>query len=215
LEDLRRLQIPRALADEGGMEESKSLPRWVRLPLIGLGLFLAGGLLSFGYSYRPLHGAMTWKVAELEERIDERNLENLRLGDELARLRSKDASRIDPDTFSQVERELDKTKNALAQLEKDRKRADQKRKDANASASRWRKRYEELRDQQPTAPASAARAASIPAAGQDPTAITDSPSESATDASIFSAPASPAATERGMLAADPRATAPAPPSPAP
>ena len=46
------------------------MPPWLRTVLIGAGLFMLGGVLSFGYSYRPLHGALTWKVDELEERIN-------------------------------------------------------------------------------------------------------------------------------------------------
>ena len=80
--------------------------------MIGLGLFLAGGMFAFGFSYRPLHGAISWQVDELESRVDERNLENQRLGDELARLRSQDEARIEPETFVQVERDLDKTRKA-------------------------------------------------------------------------------------------------------
>ncbi len=172
------------------MDESNRLPAWLRRALIGAALFLAGGLIAFGYSYRPLHGSMTWKIEELEQRIDERNRTNMMLGDELARLRSQDASRIDPITFAQVERELDKTNNALVQAEKDLKRAERKRIDANASASRWRKRYEGLRDQ-PSAPAAQASPRNTPTAepiGSASIKKADSP-----DA------ASPAPAESGIL----------------
>lgn len=160
------------------MEALRKLPAWLRQTLIGLGLFLLGGLLSFGYSYRPLHGALTWQVEQLEERLDARNLENLRLSDELAKLRSAEAERVDPESFAQVERELEKTRSSLAQAEKDLSRAERKRKDANASASRWRKRYEKLRDEQrlaakstpaakPTGSAAPAPAPAAPVPGAD------------------------------------------------
>jgi len=187
--------------------QSNSLPRWMRLTLAGVGLFLAGGLLSFGYSYRPLHGAMTWKVAELTRRIDDRNLENLKLGDELVQLRSMEASRIDPDTFAQVEKELGKTKKALTQAEKDLTRSERKRKDANSSASRWRKRYEELRDQ-PSFSAAVTGSHGTP----DPGA--DSAAASATEPTDSHAPASPAVPGSGMLSPDPTMSAPVP-TPAP
>ena len=201
------------------MEESNPLAFWMRRVLIAAGLFLAGAVLSFGYSYRPLHGDLTWKVDELERRIDERNLENMKLGDELARLRSQNAEQIDPETYSQVEKELEKTKRALAQAEKDLDRTDRKRKDANASASRWRKRYEDLRDQpavaaarppepivQPTAPepAMASPAASAPVGM--PEAI--APPASQPSQPIF--PASPAPAEPGILPADATPPLPAP-----
>lgn len=201
------------------MEESNPLAFWMRRVLVGAGLFLAGAVLSFGYSYRPLHGDLTWKVDELERRIDERNLENMKLGDELARLRSQNAEQVDPETYSKVEKELAKTKRALAQAEKDLDRTDRKRKDANASASRWRKRYEDLRDQQavaaarapepiaqPTAPAplSASPAASAPVAM--PQAI--APSAPQPLEPIF--PASPAPSEPGIFPADATPPLPAP-----
>jgi hypothetical protein len=192
------------------MDESNPLPRWLRLTLAGMGLFLAGGLLTFGYSYRPLHGAMTWKVEELERRIDDRNVENLKLGDELVRLRSMEASRIDPDTFSQIERELRKTKKALAQAEKDLTRTDRKRKDANASAGRWRKRYEELRDQQALATAQPAPP-HLPAAVRPAGEIS---AESPTQPHASPASASPASLGNGMLFPDPTTTSAAP-APAP
>ena len=138
------------------MDVSFSLPTWARHALIGLGLFLLGGLVAFGYSWRPLHGALSWKVDALEEKLDARNLENLNLADELARLRSQDAERVDPEAFTKLEQVLAKTESALSQAEKDLNRADRKRKEANASASRWRKRYESLRDEQASMPASPA-----------------------------------------------------------
>ena len=46
------------------------LPRWLRHGLIGVGLFLAGAALAFGYSYRPLHGALSWQVDQLEAKLD-------------------------------------------------------------------------------------------------------------------------------------------------
>jgi hypothetical protein len=130
-------------------ENFLSLPRWLRHALIGVGLFLAGAVLAFGYSYRPLHGAMSWQVEQLEARLDERNLENVRLSDSLAKQKSNEATRIDPDTLAQVERELEQTKRVLNQAEKDLKRAERKRKESTTSATKWRKRYEELRDAPP------------------------------------------------------------------
>ncbi len=163
------------------MDDSFPLPKWLRQALIGLGLFLLGGLLAFGYSYHPLHGALNWKVEQLEERLDARNLENLRLSDELAKLRSSEAESVDPESFAEVERELEKTRTTLAQAEKDLSRAQSKRKDANADAGRWRKRYEKLRDE--------LKVASTPPA-QAPAAGTSSPAAPAPGDSV--PPATPA-----------------------
>lgn len=195
------------------MDQDNPIRDWIRTGLFGLGLFVMGALLSFAYSYRPLHGSMTWKVAELERRLDERNLENMKLGDELTRLRSEQTEQVAPETHAQVERELEQTKRSLAQAEKDLERTDRKRKDANASASRWRKRYEALRDQPTVAaapPTPAPKPAAAPASPSPaPTAAIAppvapaapiSPREAAADA--FAPEASPAPVERGMLPAD-------------
>lgn len=128
------------------MNEENSLPPWLRQALLGAGLFLAGAILAFGYSYRPLHGALSWKVDQLEARLDERNRENVQLSDALARVQSLESTRIDPDTLVQVETELTQTKRVLDQAEKDLKRAERKRKESLASAASWRKRFEALRD---------------------------------------------------------------------
>ena len=73
--------------------------RWARQILMGVGLFLSGGILAFGYSYRPLHGALSWQVDQLESRLDERNRENLELADTLAAQKAEDVARIDPENL--------------------------------------------------------------------------------------------------------------------
>lgn len=130
------------------MQAEISIPRWLRHALIGLGLFIVGGAIAFGYSYRPLHGALTWKVEHLEARLDERNLELQNLEDELQTILSSEQERVDPETLPQIERELEKTRNALASLEKKYATAEKKRSDANASARTWRKRFESLQTAQ-------------------------------------------------------------------
>lgn len=142
------------------MDDSFTWPAGLRLALVGVGLFALGALVAFGYSYRPLHGAKSWQIAQLEERIDARNLENLKLADEVARLRSEVGGQVDPEAHAEVEQELERTLAALEQAQKDLERAERKRKDANASARRWRKRFETLRDE--TAVAAPAPAAPAP-----------------------------------------------------
>jgi hypothetical protein len=192
------------------MNESFTLPTWARNVLTCVGLFLLGGLISFGYSYRPLHGAMAWKVDQLEERIDARNLENLRLTDEIAQLRASESTRIDPESLADLEGQFSKARIALEQAEKDLKRADRKRKDANSSASRWRKRYETLRDESAQAKAVMPVAAPDPAPAQraEPAATAPGPAAAATAPTVSPAP-SPSAPETGILPENPAAqTAP-------
>ena len=159
------------------MDDSFSLPVWARQALIGAGLFVLGGVIAFGYSWRPLHGSLTWKVAALEEKLDARNLENLKLSDELARLRSQEAESVDPEAFEEARTSLQKKEKALAQAEKDLARAERKRKDANASARTWRKRYETLRDETSRAPVPAAPAPAAPAPAETPPAAPAAPPE--------------------------------------
>ncbi|HIG72993.1 MAG TPA: hypothetical protein EYQ46_23600 [Myxococcales bacterium] len=178
------------------MNGENPYPVWARDALICVGLFLAGALLAFGYSYRPLHGALSWQVEQLEERLDERNLENVRLSDALAKQKSNETIRIDPETLAQVERELVQTKRVLNQAEKDLKRAERKRKESAASASKWRKRFEDLRDQ----PASVVAAASTPTKTRNPESVPAAPAVASSDPSASpSSGGSQASPERGML----------------
>lgn len=190
------------------MHESFALPSWARKVLICAGLFLLGGILAFGYSYRPLHGALAWKVDQLEDRIDARNLENLKLIDEIARLRASESTRIDPESFATLESEVSKTRVALEQAQKDLKRANRKRKDSNESVNRWRKRYETLRDES----AEATNVSPVAAPDSAPQRIagpaTPSPAAAAPAPTVSPAP-SPSAPETGILPQDPAAlTAP-------
>jgi hypothetical protein len=137
------------------MERWNSLPQVLRHTILGIVIFALGAAFSFGYSYRPLHGSLTFKVDSLEVRLDERNRELLELKDELTRLQNDESTRIEPEMLSQVESELTTTKAALREAEKKAKRAEKKRADANANSDRWRKRFESLRDQQREMPASA------------------------------------------------------------
>ena len=155
------------------MDDSFTLPGWARQALIGAGLFGLGGLIAFSYSWRPLHGSLTWKVAALEEKLDARNLENLKLSDELARRRSLEVERVDPEAFREAQSSLETAETALAQAKKDLARAERKRQDANASARTWQKRYEKLLDETsrepiPAAPAVPPAESVVPASPETP-----------------------------------------------
>lgn len=145
------------------MSGENSLRIWARQAMIGVGLFVSGAILAFGYSYRPLHGALSWQVDQLESRLDERNRENLQLSDEIARRKSVESSRIDPETLAQVERELEQTKRVLHQAEKDLTRAERRREVADASAEKWQKRFHELEESPTPVAAIAASPSSSPA----------------------------------------------------
>lgn len=192
------------------MNGENSLPGWLRQILIGIALFFAGAILAFGYSYRPLHGALTWKIDRLETRLDERNRENVRLRDTLARQKAIEEKKVDPETLAQVERELEETKRVLTRTERDLKRAEKKRKAALASATRWRKRFEELRDAPaPTPspePVALAPAPPGPASNPSGPATVGAASEPSTIA-----PAAPAASDPDRPASASAATAPSPP----
>jgi hypothetical protein len=157
------------------MERWKSLPLILRQIILGIGIFALGAVLSFGYSYRPLHGSLTFKVDSLEARLDERNREFRRLKDELESLQKDESKRIDPETLSQVESELATTKRVLRDAEKKAKRADSKRNDANTNADRWRKRFEALRDQQQAMPAAVEPSPVAPATAVTSPAELDAP----------------------------------------
>jgi hypothetical protein len=191
------------------MNGENPLPPWARHILIGIGLFVSGAILAFGYSYRPLHGALSWQVEQLESRLNERNQENLKLSDTLAKQESADAMRIDPETLAQVKRELHQTKRVLAQAEKDLRRAEGKRKDANASAAKWRKRFKEIEGRPSPVAAVAPMKGSTADATQELTASTTVDAAKAatqpigpTDASAAVEPNSAAETDESQAGAE-------------
>lgn len=176
------------------MQRFQALPLWLRQTLIGLGLFVAGGLFAFGYSYRPLHGARIWQIQQLESRLDSVNRENLALHDELARLRSATSDRVDPEILAQVERELEKTKAALAKAEKGLKSSEARRRELASKTTRWQRRYEELRDAAAPDPLPSAPSDARPLIADDsadPTAHAPSPATAETP--LESSPAAPEA----------------------
>ena len=207
------------------MERWNSLPAIVRQIVLGFGLFVAGAAIAFGYSYRPLHGALSWRVDHLETRLDERNRENFALREELSKLKSDRAKSIDPATLEQVRTELDQTRGALASAEDKVERLEKQRRNANAGADRWRKRYEKLRDDKVRPVLPAAPASTPPTNPSTPSASSPSPlsstGESATQdfapprgpslelepapapATRMSPPASTDSSESGMLSPAP------------
>lgn len=186
------------------MQRFQALPLWLRQISIGLGLFVAGGLFAFGYSYRPLHGARIWQIQQLESRLDSVNRENLALHDELAQLRSATSDRVDPETLAQVERELGQTKAALARAEKGLKSSEARRRELASKATRWQRRYEDLRDAPAPNPVPAAASNArplLPDASSDPSSRAPSPAtaEVPPESSPASPAASPEAPENAML----------------
>jgi len=160
----------------------RALPPWLRQIGVGLALFVAGGVFAFGYSYHPLHGAERWKIEHLTRRLDEANRENLALGDELARLRTEESSRVDADTLAQVERELEKTRSALGKAEQDLARSERARRDASSNASRWRRRFEELNEELKEAREALAAAPTPAPEASAPPPASPLPGRDATDA---------------------------------
>ena len=189
------------------MEFWNSLPGWFRQVAIALVCFIVGAVGAFGYSYRPLHGALTFKVEALEQRIDQRNRENLALKDEVALLQSGESSCIQPEELEEVKRELGQIHFALGESQSEVERVERNLRDANANADRWRKRFHTLRDSAeqtlPAAPAPAPRPAAPAAVSPPAPAPTPARPEPLFDAPLeeFSRPngTSPKPAERGIL----------------
>lgn len=183
-----------------------SLPEMVRLVLLCVAFFAAGAVLSFGYSYRPLHGALTFKVEALEGRIDERNRENLALRDEIGLLKSGESSCIEPEELAEVERELGRVRYQLSESEASVERAERNLRDANSNANRWRERFHELRDSGPTT-MPAATAPTTPPSRPERVESGDSATHSRRPEPLFDgpleefsvSPESPKPPERGIL----------------
>ena len=116
---------------------------WIHRIGLCAGLFVAGGLTAFAYSYLPLHAAKNWKIDHLQERLDSRIEQVDQLQRELKQLRSETSNKPDKATFDQIRQELESSQKAEARLEK--KLASSKRRLSELERSRrsWKARFEE------------------------------------------------------------------------
>lgn len=131
---------------------------------IYLGIFLAGAILAFLYSYIPLHNAKNWKIDYLEERLVAKDTELGELQRKLTQLETDSADKPDGQTFKQLQDELHTTDKTLKDLERQVADLERKARDLEKSRNEWKSKYDDAEASRIAAASSTARSGAAPAA---------------------------------------------------
>ena len=120
-------------------------PIWLTLlKRFGLmvGLFVAGAITAFVYSYIPLHNAKNWEIDYLTERLEAKDEQLVQLETKLSAAEADVTGRPDADTFQMLQDELDTADKTIKDLErrlaKSKKHADEIEK----ARTHWKKKYD-------------------------------------------------------------------------
>jgi hypothetical protein len=116
------------------------LPGWARRAGLLIGIFLAGGLSSFVYSYVPLHNAKNWKIAWLEERLAARDEVVNGLEQHLAALESEVSERPDEGALEALRHQLASSRQGASELEKKLAQAERRVRELERARDTWKSR---------------------------------------------------------------------------
>jgi len=128
-----------------------------------VGLFVAGAVTAFVYSYVPLHNAKNWEIGYLTERLEAKEEQLLQMETRLSAAEATASGRPDPETFGMLQDELDTADKTIKDLErriaKEQMRADE----LEQSRNHWKKKFDQAEKDLSLASQSATRAPSPPA----------------------------------------------------
>lgn len=127
------------------------------------GVFLAGAILAFLYSYIPLHNAKNWKIDYLEERLVAKDTEVGALERKIADLEGDTADKPDAQTFKQVQEELASAHTTVKELERQVAKLEGRTRDVEKSRNDWKSKFEAAESSRLAATRSAAPVRSVPA----------------------------------------------------
>jgi DNA repair exonuclease SbcCD ATPase subunit len=119
----------------------QDLNRWLRKMGIYLGTFVAGGIVTFAYSYHSLHDAKNWEISHLEERMDTKELRLVQIEQEMAALKRSARGQPDAAGFQELQRQLASATTRQAELEKKLDRTDREARDLERSRNSWKAKY--------------------------------------------------------------------------
>jgi hypothetical protein len=137
-----------AAVEEQSMHPKGSLPGWARQAGLLAGVFLAGGLTSFVYSYVPLHNAKNWKIAWLEERLAAKDEVVSELEQRLAALESEASGRPDETALEALRDQLASTRRTAGELEKKLAQAERRSRELEQARDSWKSRLAEAEARQ-------------------------------------------------------------------
>jgi hypothetical protein len=109
---------------------------------IYVGVFLAGAILAFLYSYIPLHNAKNWKIDYLEERLVSKDNEIELLEQRLASLEIDAADKPDGQTFKQVQGELVSADKTVKDLEQQVRQLERQARELEKAGRDWKSKYD-------------------------------------------------------------------------
>jgi septal ring factor EnvC (AmiA/AmiB activator) len=112
------------------------------------GIFLAGALIAFIYSYAPLHSGKNWEIDYLEERLESKEESLGQATRDLARVQSESADKPDGQTFKLLQEELATTDKTIRNLERKLDRSERRTKELERSRKNWKAKYAALESEQ-------------------------------------------------------------------
>lgn len=107
-----------------------------------VGVFLAGAILAFLYSYIPLHNAKNWKIDYLEERLVAKDNEVRSLEKQIATFEDDGPDEPDGRTFEQVQVELTSAHTNVKDLERKIAQLEGRTREVERSRNEWKSKYE-------------------------------------------------------------------------
>jgi predicted nucleic acid-binding Zn-ribbon protein len=132
--------------------------------LLILTALLLGALLSFAYSYAPLHRAKDWKIDYLEERLEARNAHVLELEAQLREARASLEGTASDDEVRALRTRLDEATRLAESREQEITDLEQKLESASRARDSWKSRHAaiaaNLEGREETAPVADAEAPS-------------------------------------------------------
>lgn len=165
------------VAKEGSVDEQgaagDALRRLAVRAGIYVGVFLAGAIGAFLYSYIPLHGAKDWKIDYLEERLATKDLELEQLGEKLRQMESALKDVPDGDTFKVLQDELVTADKTVKSLEQQVGKLERRLEETERSRDQWKARHAEAEKARLAAREDAARPS--PTAAEPPSAVPAAP----------------------------------------
>lgn len=109
---------------------------------IYVGVFLAGAILAFLYSYIPLHSAKNWKIDYLEERLAAKDNEIEVLQQRLTSLEVDAVDKPDGQTFKQVQGELVSADKTVKDLDQQIKQLERQTRELEKTSREWKSKYD-------------------------------------------------------------------------
>jgi hypothetical protein len=113
----------------------------LRYPLLILTALLLGALLSFAYSYAPLHRAKAWKIDYLEERLEARNAHVLELEAQLREARTSLEGTASDDEVRALRTRLDEATRLAESRDQEIAALEKKLESASRARDSWESRH--------------------------------------------------------------------------